>query len=69
MRGIKRAVLLLAAFGALLLGPTISSAESICVDAGVTGLLTPAMAEAVEGVHSALRDGGIVIDTACAPIP
>jgi hypothetical protein len=69
MTKISRALLLSATVGAMLFGPTGASAESVCVDAGATGLLSPAIAAAVEDLHAALRNGGVVIDATCVPIP
>lgn len=65
----KRSMLLVALAGALLLGPTVASAESVCVDAGATGLLPATVQEHIQDVHAALRDGGVVLDPVCVPIP
>lgn len=66
---ISRVVLLGATVAAMLLGPSGASAESVCVEAGATGLVSPAVAAAIEDLHAALRDGGVVLDPICARVP
>lgn len=58
---IKRTLLLMALIVAVAFGVSPSSAESVCVDAGATGL-TPKRVRL-------LQDGGVRAPTVCVPVP
>jgi len=55
---IKR-ILIFAALAAALLGVTPTSAESVCANAGATGLVSDRL----------VRSGGIQAPTVCVPVP